>query len=174
MPVTSCIRLVSYNCRGWNNGSSLVCDLLSNSDVCLVQEHWLLHEKLNLLDMDPDFFFHGVSGMDSATLLRGRPYGGCAIFYRKSLSPNISVVKAPSKRSCAISLRDASDKTTLLICVYLPTHYGTHSSYDDFLSMIEELCFFILILKHLIILWLVEILMLTLIDHLVLSIFWQL
>ena len=69
MAVSSSLHLVSYNCRGWNNGSLLVHDLLSVCDICLIQEHWLLYEKLNLLDINPDFLSHRVSGMDSGTPL---------------------------------------------------------------------------------------------------------
>ena len=66
-----------------------MCELLRNNDVCLIQEHWLLHEKLNLQDIDTDFFFHGVSSMDSVTLLCGHPYGGCAIFIENLLSSGL-------------------------------------------------------------------------------------
>ena len=39
----------------------------------------------------------------------------------------------------AVSLRDTSDIITLLICVYLPTDYGTLASYNDFLFALGEL-----------------------------------
>ena len=143
MSVTNSLRLVSYNCRGWNNGSLLVSDLLSSCDICLIQEYWLLHEKLDLLDINPDFLSYGISGMDLGILLRGRPYGGCAILYRKSLSPIVSVVSSHSSRFCAISLSDMSCIVTLLVCVYLPTDYGTAASYDDYLCVLGELDGFI-------------------------------
>jgi len=49
------LRLVSYNCRGWNSGQHTVFDLLQSCDICFVQEHWLLHEQLNLLNIHCDF-----------------------------------------------------------------------------------------------------------------------
>ena len=65
--------------------------------------------------------------MDSSILLHGRR---CAILFRKSL---ISSVTMLPKRFCAVRLSDQSGYSVLLICVYLPTDYGTLSSRDDFL-----------------------------------------
>ena len=60
-------------------------------DLCFIQEHWLLRNHLNKVsDISPDFLATGVSGVDDSSLLLGRPYGGCAILYRKSLSPFIT------------------------------------------------------------------------------------
>jgi len=61
------LRLVSFNCRGWNNGKSTVSDLLESHDICLIQEHWLFHDHLQELNFNPDFLSVGVSGMDSLT-----------------------------------------------------------------------------------------------------------
>ena len=49
------LRLVSHNFRGWNSGHIAVHDLLKSCDICLIQEHWLLPEQSNLLDIDRDF-----------------------------------------------------------------------------------------------------------------------
>ncbi len=56
MPPLDSLRLVSYNCRGWNSGQLAEHDLLKSCDICMIQEHWLLREQLNLLDVDNDFF----------------------------------------------------------------------------------------------------------------------
>ena len=73
-----------------------------------------------------------VSGMDDTDLILGRPFGGCGIIYRKSLSPFIRRIYSPSKHFCAVSvtLRNTCDHSNvnLLICVYLPTDYGTEYS----------------------------------------------
>ena len=70
--------------------------------------------------------------MDSSILLRGRPFGGCAILFRKSLISSVTMLSTNAKRFCAIRLSDQSGYTVLLICVYLPTEYATSSSHDDF------------------------------------------
>ena len=131
------LRLVSFNCRGWNNGKSIVADLLETHDICLIQEHWLFADHLNELNFHSDILSVGVSGMDSSVLLHGRPFGGCAILFRKSLIGSVSMLSTDAKRFCAVRLTDHCGHTVLLVCVYLPTDYGTHTSHDDFLGQLE-------------------------------------
>ena len=54
-------------------------------DFCLIQEHWLLYDRLNSLNFLSDVLSVAVSGMDDTDLILGRPFGGCCIIYRKSL-----------------------------------------------------------------------------------------
>ena len=69
--MTSPLRIVTFNCRGWNNGSSFVADLLPTCDILLIQEHWLFHENLNALNINDQFVYTAVSGMDSSTFQSG-------------------------------------------------------------------------------------------------------
>ena len=95
MPHTSdSIRFVSYNCRGWNTGSFLLCDnFLKDVDICLIQEHWLLRDQLHILNNhNPEFTSFGVSGIDCSRLLQGRPYGSCGFLICKSLLPRITFI----------------------------------------------------------------------------------
>ncbi len=133
------LRLASYNCKGWSNGKSAVSDLLDSHDICVIQEHWLFTEHLMELNFNPDFRMVGVSGMDSSTLLYGRPYEGCAILFRKSLSDSITVFCTNANRFCAVRLCDNRGHSVLLICVYLPTDYNNRSSRDEFLFVLAEL-----------------------------------
>jgi len=88
----SLIRFVSYNCRGWNSGKSLLNNsLLDNCDICLIQEHWLLRDQLCNLNCFSDFTSFAVSGMDSCKLLCGHPYGGCGFLIRNSICPLIKL-----------------------------------------------------------------------------------
>ena len=98
-----------------------------------------MHDHLHLLNISPDFLTVGISGMDSSVIHSGRPYGGCAIFYRKSLHSSVVQYNSPSSRFCAISIRDDSNLITLLVCVYLPTNYGSDASNDEFLYTLGEL-----------------------------------
>ena len=133
------LLLVSFNCRDWYNARSTVADLPVSYDICLIQEHWLFSDHLNQLNFNPDFLSVGVSGMESSILLCGRPFGGCAICFRKLLISSVTMLSTNAKRFCAISLSDQSGYTVLLICVYLPTEYDTLSSRDDFLYVTGEL-----------------------------------
>ena len=139
MSSSNSLRLVSYNCRGWNSGQLAISELLQSCDICFIQEHWLLHEQLNLLNFDSNFLSIGVSGMDSTKLLHGRPFGGCAILFRSSLLAHISRLDSPSRRFCSAILRDHCGSITLIICVYLPYHDGSFNSHNDFLIALGEL-----------------------------------
>ena len=79
---SSNLKMLSYNCRGWNTGSNFLdSQFLLNYDICLIQEHWLLTEQLSTLNINSQFCSFGVSVMDSSRLLRGRPFGGCGFFF---------------------------------------------------------------------------------------------
>ncbi len=133
------LRVASYNCRGLNSGRPAVLDLLEICDFCFIQEHWLLHEQLHRLNVHDDFFSIGVSGMESSELHYGRPFGGCAIFYRKSLAPFVTRLTSPSKRFCSIKFMDHSGATFLLICIYMPFSDGSAQSTNDYLITLGEL-----------------------------------
>ncbi|KOB57917.1 reverse transcriptase, partial [Operophtera brumata] len=61
--------------------------LCGQADVIALQETWLLPHDLSMLTTIADEFGGtGTSAVDtSAGLLRGRPYGGVALLWRKSV-----------------------------------------------------------------------------------------
>ena len=145
MPLTQIrpeLKVVTYNCRGWN--SNFVNTLINDYcfDICLIQEHWLLQDHLSALNINPDFTSFGIGGMDSNPLLLGRPFGGCGVLYHKSLSPYIRRLSTYSKRFRAFSF-SFNSFTTLFICVYLPTDYGNQDSQDRFAESLNKLRGFI-------------------------------
>ena len=62
------------------------------------------------------FAMIGVNEVDSETFVRGRPFGGCAIFFCKSFSTLLSVCQVSSRRFCALRLT-LPDCQTLLMFV---------------------------------------------------------
>ena len=87
------LRCCSFNCRGWNSGKFTLTKFINSLDLCFIQEHWLFYDHLSdVCEISPEIISVGVSGMNSDLLSRGRPYGGCSIPYRKSLSSCISPV----------------------------------------------------------------------------------
>ncbi len=70
-------------------------------------------------------------------LLRGCPYGGCAIFFRKSLINHVTMVNMHSDRVCAVILQGSY--SYVFINVYLPTEYSNSQSYSDYLATLGEL-----------------------------------
>jgi len=115
------LHLVSYYFRGWTSGQHTVFDLLQSCDICFLQEHWLLHEQLNLLNIHYDFLSTGVSGMDSSEFHLGRPFGGCTILYRRSFLSHISHLDTSSKHFCFVLLRDRCGVSTLCILGLSPS-----------------------------------------------------
>ena len=79
--------------------------------------------------------------LDSSHLILGRLFGGCGIIFRKSLTSNICSLNSKSKRFCALSINSGTF-VTLLICVYLPTNYGSADSHDLFLETVGEQGFY--------------------------------
>ena len=56
-------------------------------------------DHLNQINsINSHFLSVSVSGMDSGSLLCGRPYGGCTILYRKSYAPCITPISSCSQR----------------------------------------------------------------------------
>ena len=115
------IVLGSFNCRGYNDvKKEFVRHIFSKVDVLFLQEHWLSDSQSSLLvNIDPEFQCVAASGFDNSEILTGRPYGGCAIFWRSGLKLTVSVLESDSRRMCAI--RMSSDQIKLLLVnVYMP------------------------------------------------------
>ena len=93
---------------------------------------------LNLINSNLSAF--GISGFDQAEILRGRPYGGCAIFWKQNLNVTVSFIDSSSRRVCAIRC-NFDFGSLLLINVYMP-YEKDDASYDDFrlqLSVIDDI-----------------------------------
>jgi exonuclease III len=84
------VKICSFNMHGFNTGQSMARTLCKSYDIIMLQEHWLLKDTLTNLNLiDTDFAYVGVSSMSrkaSLGLIHGRPFGGVAILWRKSLS----------------------------------------------------------------------------------------
>ena len=134
-------RLVSYNCFGWNNGKECCLDLLSvhNVDFLLIQEHWLLEKQFCQFDIHEAYLFTAICGMDSDVPLFGRPYGGCCIFYKKSLAGCVLICPTGSGRLNAIIVQLLGGQLLLIVNVYFPTDDGTSSSKDNLNVTLGEL-----------------------------------
>ena len=55
-------------------------------------------------DFNSDFLSVNVGGMESTSLVLGRPYGGCSILFRKSVMPCITPLASCSERFCELQL----------------------------------------------------------------------
>ena len=86
-----CLKVVSFNMRGFHQGCSVIDDLISNNkpDLFMLQEHWLTPANLCYFDTSfPDYFSVGSSAMTNCVaqgMLRGRPFGGTIILIKNEL-----------------------------------------------------------------------------------------
>ena len=132
--LSNLIRIVSFNVRGFQSGQSFVSELLYQCELLCLQEHWLLDQHLSTMNFCEEFIMTCVSGMEPDSLIRGRPFGGCAIFYRKNFSSKISICHVSSS---AVRLKISDNETLLLVCVYLPSDTGLSSEYQEALGELE-------------------------------------
>lgn len=84
----------------------------------MIQEHWLFNEQLHSLHINDEFSSIAVSGTISTEFIAGRPFGGCAILYRKSLSKSIKALKTGSTRFCAMSFTYSSMSILMILSAY--------------------------------------------------------
>jgi len=82
----------------------------------------------------------GVSGFDNSDILVGRPFGGCAIMWRKSINAHLTVVDTNSRRLCALRVCNDAVKL-LLVTVYMPFEdaNSNQTRVEEFLSSVEYL-----------------------------------
>lgn len=115
-------KMVSFNCKNVKRSSESIKDLCKSCDIIALQETWLLPEEISYLgNIDIDFGSTGTSAIDtSAGILVGRPFGGVAILWRKSVFSDVSVIKTDNPRVCAIKLI-CNNRTIIVMSVYMPT-----------------------------------------------------
>ena len=103
--------------------------LCQDNDIILLQEHWLLKSNLyKLEDINDNFQVFSISAMDKkaeASILAGRPFGGCAIMYRKSLSNRMQLLEYDKNEGRYITMRlrckpSINKRDLVITCVYFP------------------------------------------------------
>ena len=82
------LKVATYNCKNVKSSLHEVQELCKQNDVIFLQETWLFEKDLPLLsDISQDHYALDTSSINcSQSILTGRPHGGLAILWRKSLS----------------------------------------------------------------------------------------
>ena len=134
------LSVCSFNCRSAKNCIPVLQQLCANCDILLLQEHWLLPFDLDLLNtVHCEFYSYGLSAIDlSSDILIGRPYGGTAILYRKSLAGCIKTVHSFDSRITGLEI-DSAMGPLLLLNVYMPTNYGDEHSLELYIDCLSKL-----------------------------------
>lgn len=116
--------MVSFNCKSVKRSIDGVRQMCAFADIVALQETWLLsHDIPTFLDsIDDNFGSTGTTAVDtSAGLLKGRPYGGVALLWRKSMFPCVSVISCDNPRIAVIKITMDS-RSILVFSVYMPTN----------------------------------------------------
>lgn len=141
--IMACLTIATYNCHGLGSGRlEYINKLAEVNDFLFLQEHWMLSDQINTFGRKVNsMHVHGVSGMKEHELLEGRPYGGCAILWKKSLVCKVTPVDVESKRVCAVHVSDANGLNLLMCNVYMPcdTNYGNADAYLDILAELSQI-----------------------------------
>ena len=96
----------------------------------MFQETWTIDSNLCIFsNVHTDLLFitctFGVG--HTIDILKGRPHGGFAILYKKSLSSVITHVKTTNRRVCGINIQ-VNNIIQIIISIYMPCdNYYTHS-----------------------------------------------
>ena len=94
------LTLCTYNCRGHGKDRiEYMQKLLTECDILFIQEHWYLDNEIQQLDKEVhNVTALGKSGVNENKLLPGRPYGGCALIYKKTLQCTIHSILCSNRR----------------------------------------------------------------------------
>ena len=130
------MRISSYNVRSIKSNTHCVRDLCSSSDIICLQETWLPVQELDYLStIDRNFSSYGTSPVDlSREVLKGRPYGGMALLYRKELHSSITRVATSDERLLCIDISVSSMNLRIINC-YLP--YDNNDNSDVYLTKLH-------------------------------------
>ena len=130
------LKVASFNYRGIKSSLFDVQSLCESFHVILLQETWLPRQSLSFLDsINTNFFAHGHSTMDLAEKIAvGRPYGGLAILWHKSLKSDIIYNYDHSIMGIKV---DVGGSFLTLINVYLP--YCSAENEDKFIEELGKL-----------------------------------
>ena len=81
------LTMATFNSKGHGcDRLSFIKFLLEKCDILLVQEHWLFNNNISyLISSMNNVNVFGCSGMDENELVCGRPYGGCAIVWKRDI-----------------------------------------------------------------------------------------
>ena len=93
-----------------------------------------------LAQISDDFFFSGISSMDSSKgIIVGRPHGGLAILYKKSLASYCKIKCYDDSRLMGLEIRNGNNKLLLINC-YLPCCSLEHlDEYQYYLAKIDNI-----------------------------------
>ena len=135
------LRIASFNVKGFKDRNyNMIRELFNICDILCVQETWLYNfQHKTIGKVLPNSIYYATSSMDETNIDRvGRPYGGCAIIFHKSLNFVIKNLNTSSGRLCAVTASNSTNNY-LIFSVYMPVDNGSDSSYQDMGDILAEI-----------------------------------
>ena len=110
------LTVCTFNCKHVKSSIEEVRRLCYQNDIVLLQETWLFkHDLFVLNDISATHFAQGVSSIDSDhEILTGRPYGGLAILWRKTLGHVCRVITYDDNRVMGIEILSSQNSILIL------------------------------------------------------------
>ena len=128
------VNVCTFNCTGIKSSVEYIAEhLCSDNHIIALQETWLLPHDLTTCDViHPQFCAFATSSVDvGAGVVRGRPYGGLAFLYRRSIEPHITPITFGEDRVLGLLYKD-DHRSILFLNIYLPTQ--SHENYDRYVA----------------------------------------
>jgi exonuclease III len=132
------IKVSSFNCKNVRSSVEEIRNLCDKSDIVILQETWLNEADITFLTtIHSSFYCTGVSSMRcDQKVLRGRPYGGLGILWRKSIGQCCSVVPYDDPRILGLEVSTDSNRA-LIVNLYMP--YDCSDNEDDFMYYLGKI-----------------------------------
>ena len=132
----------TLNCEGVKRSTDYIISYLYKSacDVIALQVTWLLDGNATYLsNFHNTYMYTEVSGVDcKARILTGRPYGGVAFIYKKSLRNRIVPIKSTNRRICGFVMKFNHLLSCLFVSMYLPCdNYSTYIN-SEYVQCIDD------------------------------------
>ena len=118
------LSAISYNCHGFSGSADYLRDIVDAFDptICCLQETWHISSNASIFAcVSKDYMYYDVSGVDeSERILSGRPSGGLAILFKRSIADKVTFVDTGNRRLCACVLHCDGALPLLIVNVYMP------------------------------------------------------
>lgn len=130
--------IASYNCKGFKNRNyNYLCGLFNDSDILLLQEHWLFNFEFDIFGkLLNNCLYTAKSGMKDYEFVSGRPYGGVAILWSKLINCKFEILNTNSNRLCAVKYIFGINEL-LVLNVYMPNFMGGNE--DEFFDILTDI-----------------------------------
>ena len=132
------LNLCTFNCKNVNTSVPELKKLCNSHDFVFLQETWMSRAQLpTLSNINKEFVGYGLSSMkDEEQIHTGRPFGGVAVLWRKTLNKYCSIITYDCDRILGLQFTCGSF-TALFLYVYIP--YECSDNHDDYMFYLSKI-----------------------------------